>query len=78
MSPEQLIEQLKEQKKSIISDSSQLASVIDEILNKNKKAVEDFKKGKKESLGFLIGQVMQKTKGKADAKIVKKLLLEKL
>jgi aspartyl-tRNA(Asn)/glutamyl-tRNA(Gln) amidotransferase subunit B len=40
--------------------------------------VEDWKKGKKQSLGFLVGQVMKATQGKANPAIVNQLLLEKL
>jgi aspartyl-tRNA(Asn)/glutamyl-tRNA(Gln) amidotransferase subunit B len=76
--PKQLIKQLKTKKKSVIRDSSQLAIIVKEVIKKNKKAADDYNKGKKEAIGFLIGQIMQESKGRADAKIVKKLLLEKL
>ncbi|MCL0071952.1 hypothetical protein M1N51_01930, partial [Peptococcaceae bacterium] len=38
----------------------------------------DYKKGKTKAMGFLVGQVMKKTKGKANPKLVNKLLMEKL
>ena len=44
----------------------------------NKKAVEDYKKGKENAIMFLVGAVMREMKGKADANIVKKKLIEKL
>ena len=49
-----------------------------EVISKNQKAVEDFKKGKENALQFLIGQVMAETKNKANPKVVKNLLLKTL
>jgi len=40
--------------------------------------VSDFKKGKGKALGYLVGEVMKKTKGKANPELVNKLLKEKL
>jgi aspartyl-tRNA(Asn)/glutamyl-tRNA(Gln) amidotransferase subunit B len=51
---------------------------VEEVLGKNQKVVEDYKKGKTQSIGFLIGQVRKKAEGKADPKEVQKVLLEKL
>ena len=53
-------------------------TIVDEIIEKNPKAVEDYKKGKAESLKFLTGQVMAKTRGKANPQVVSQLLEEKL
>ncbi|MBI3030177.1 MAG: Asp-tRNA(Asn)/Glu-tRNA(Gln) amidotransferase subunit GatB [Candidatus Rokubacteria bacterium] len=61
-----------------VADTGALASVVDQILAANAHAVEDWKKGKKQSLGFLVGQVMKATQGKANPAIVNQLLLEKL
>ena len=41
-------------------------------------AVNDFRKGKEASIGFLIGQVQKEAKGQADANLTRRLLLEKL
>ncbi len=51
---------------------------IKETIKENEKAVNDYNNGKKEALKFLIGQVIRKTKGQADAKLVAKLLKEEL
>jgi aspartyl-tRNA(Asn)/glutamyl-tRNA(Gln) amidotransferase subunit B len=48
------------------------------VIAENAKAVEDYKAGKKESLNFLMGQVMRKMKGRAESSVVIKLLGEKL
>lgn len=58
----------------IISDSSKLKSVIQDIIKKNKKTVEDYKKGEAKAINFLIGQVMQATNKQADYQIVRKIL----
>ncbi len=61
-----------------ISDESEISRVVDEVLMENPKSIEDYKKGKTKAMGFLVGQVMKKTKGKANPKLVNKLLIEKL
>jgi len=63
------------------SDEDELEKIVDRSLEENAQAVEDVKDGGKKSkkaLGFLIGQVMKKTKGKANPKIVSKILHKKL
>jgi len=59
-------------------DTGDLESIIDKVLKDNPKAVEDFAKGKQESIGFLTGQVMRETKGQADPKTVNEILGKKL
>ncbi len=61
-----------------VADAGALAAVVEQVLAANAPAVEDWKKGKKQSLGFLVGQVMTSTGGKANPAIVNQLLLEKL
>ena len=61
-----------------ISDEGAIASVVDEMIAANPKSVEDFKAGKDKAIGFLVGQVMKATKGKANPDLVNKLLREKL
>ena len=69
--PSQIIE---EKKLSLISDKSELEKIIREVLSKNPKPVEDYKKGKETALQFLIGQVMAQTKGKASPELLDKIL----
>lgn len=61
-----------------ISDESAIEGIIDEAIANNPKSVEDYKAGKKKAIGFLVGQVMKATKGKANPQVVNKLLKEKL
>ncbi|AEF94578.1 Aspartyl/glutamyl-tRNA(Asn/Gln) amidotransferase subunit B [Desulfotomaculum nigrificans CO-1-SRB] len=61
-----------------ISDAGAIAAVVDEVIAANPKSVEDFRAGKEKAIGFLVGQVMRATKGKANPELVNKLLREKL
>jgi len=61
-----------------ITDTSAIESVIQEVLDTNPKVVEDYKSGKEKAFGFLVGQVMAKTRGQANPKVVNEVLREKL
>jgi aspartyl-tRNA(Asn)/glutamyl-tRNA(Gln) amidotransferase subunit B len=60
------------------SDLSAIGPVIDEVLEKFAEKVVEYKKGKKGLLSLFVGEVMKRTKGKADPKLTNELLLEKL
>ena len=61
-----------------ISDEGAILSMIDDILSKNEDKVEQYKSGKDKLFGFFVGQVMKASKGKADPKLVNKLLKKRL
>lgn len=61
-----------------ISDTGELERIIEEVLTNNPKSVEDYRAGKTKAMGFLVGQTMKATKGKANPEMVNKLLKEKL
>jgi aspartyl-tRNA(Asn)/glutamyl-tRNA(Gln) amidotransferase subunit B len=61
-----------------ISDEGAIKTIVDKVVEANPQSVEDFKAGKDRAIGFLVGQVMKETKGKANPGLVNKLLLEKL
>jgi aspartyl-tRNA(Asn)/glutamyl-tRNA(Gln) amidotransferase subunit B len=61
-----------------VSDDSELVPIIDAVLAANPEQVETFRGGKEGVLGFLVGQVMRETQGKADPRVVNRLLLERL
>ncbi|RJQ31354.1 MAG: Asp-tRNA(Asn)/Glu-tRNA(Gln) amidotransferase subunit GatB [Actinobacteria bacterium] len=61
-----------------ITDQSEIEKVVDMVLEENPQAVTDLKEGKDRALGFLVGQVMRLTKGKASPELVNKLLWEKI
>jgi len=61
-----------------ISDAGALGSVVDEVLAANPAAVADYRAGKAQALGFLVGQVMKATRGQANAKLAGETVLERL
>ncbi|MCI3923114.1 Asp-tRNA(Asn)/Glu-tRNA(Gln) amidotransferase subunit GatB [Paenibacillus sp. TRM 82003] len=74
-SPQTIVE---EQGLVQISDESAIAAVVDRIVGANPQSVADFKAGKEKAVGFLVGQVMKETKGKANPGLVNKLILDRL
>jgi aspartyl-tRNA(Asn)/glutamyl-tRNA(Gln) amidotransferase subunit B len=63
---------------SQISDEDALADVLEQVIAENPKPVEEYREGKDAVLGFLIGQVMKATRGKANPKLVAPMLREKI
>lgn len=61
-----------------ISDEGDIAGIVETVISDNKKEVEQYLAGKEKLFGFFVGQVMKATKGKANPKIVNKLLKERL
>jgi aspartyl-tRNA(Asn)/glutamyl-tRNA(Gln) amidotransferase subunit B len=59
-------------------DTDSISVWIDEVLTQNAAKVQEFKKGKKGLMGFFVGEVMKKSKGSADPKVLNSLLSEKL
>ena len=76
------IEQFLKKAKDLLvpkkTDEKALDTSIKHLIEVNKKAVEDYKNGKENAIMFLVGQVMREMKGKAEAKVVKEKLIEKL
>ncbi len=66
----------KIRKEKKISGKSEIEKIIKKVLNKNKKAVEDYKSGNQQALNFLIGQVMKESGKRADYKVVREILIE--
>jgi aspartyl-tRNA(Asn)/glutamyl-tRNA(Gln) amidotransferase subunit B len=60
------------------SDPGAVEKFIDEVLAANEKSVADYKAGKTNVMGFLVGQVMKASKGKADPQLVNALMKQKL
>ncbi|WP_159722898.1 Asp-tRNA(Asn)/Glu-tRNA(Gln) amidotransferase subunit GatB [Enterococcus sp. CSURQ0835] len=61
-----------------LSDPAQLLPLINDVLDQNEQSVNDFKNGKDRAVGFLVGQIMKATKGKANPGVVNKLLQAEL
>ena len=61
-----------------VSDEGAIAAAVDEVIAANAKAVADYKAGNARILGFLVGQVVKKLSGKANAEVVNRLLNERM
>ncbi|WP_144704417.1 Asp-tRNA(Asn)/Glu-tRNA(Gln) amidotransferase subunit GatB [Fictibacillus phosphorivorans] len=61
-----------------ISDEGAIREIVVKILDANEQSVADYKDGKEKAVGFLVGQVMKETKGKANPPLVNKLIVEEL
>jgi aspartyl-tRNA(Asn)/glutamyl-tRNA(Gln) amidotransferase subunit B len=61
-----------------IGDSSELESIVDEVIEAHPQFVEQFRGGKEGVINALVGQVMKRTQGRADARQVQELLRSKL
>lgn len=63
---------------SQITDEAQLRSEVGTVVREHAKVVEDYRAGKEKALGFLVGQVMKRTRGQASPEVVNRLLKEVL
>jgi len=69
---------VKEKGLKQVVDKDEIENIVEEVLKENAGAVEDIKKGKKNAFGFLMGQIMKKTKGKANPKLANEILNKRL
>lgn len=69
---------VKEQGLIQISDESELLKLVHQVIVDNQKSVEDYLSGKEKAIGFLVGQIMRLSKGKANPQIVNKLIIEEV
>lgn len=69
---------IEEKALSQVSDISALEAIADEVLAANEKSVNDYNNGKTNALGYLVGQCMKASKGKANPGIMKDIILNKL
>ncbi|MBQ8623515.1 MAG: Asp-tRNA(Asn)/Glu-tRNA(Gln) amidotransferase subunit GatB [Oscillospiraceae bacterium] len=69
---------IEEKSLSQVSDASALEAIADEVLAANEKSVNDYLGGKTNALGYLVGQCMKASKGKANPGIMKDIILKKL
>ncbi|UHA74741.1 Asp-tRNA(Asn)/Glu-tRNA(Gln) amidotransferase subunit GatB [Paenibacillus sp. 481] len=59
-----------------ISDEGAIKAIVEQIVANNPQSVEDYRAGKEKAIGFLVGQVMKETKGKANPGLVNQLLID--
>ncbi|HEY2491496.1 MAG TPA: Asp-tRNA(Asn)/Glu-tRNA(Gln) amidotransferase subunit GatB [Paenibacillus sp.] len=73
--PAQIVE---EQGLVQISDEGAILTIVEQVVAANPQSIEDYNAGKQKAIGFLVGQVMKESKGKANPALVNKLLVEVL
>ncbi|MCX7904514.1 MAG: Asp-tRNA(Asn)/Glu-tRNA(Gln) amidotransferase subunit GatB [Caloramator sp.] len=61
-----------------ITDEGAIRDIVNKVLDENPQSVADFKNGKTKAVGFIVGQVMKASKGKANPQMVNKLVEEEL
>ena len=61
-----------------ISDEGAIKEVVLKILEANAQSIADFKAGKDRALGFLVGQAMKETRGKANPQMLNKMFIEEM
>lgn len=61
-----------------VSDTSALEAIADEVLANNEKSITDYRNGKTNALGYLVGQCMKASKGKANPGMLKEIIIGKL
>ncbi len=73
--PETLVEKLG---LAQVSDEGAILAMINDVLSQNPQSIADYKAGKDKAMGFLVGQVMRVSKGKANPQMINKLLKDAL
>ena len=71
-------EVVKEKGLAQISDASALEEIVNTVLANNQKAVQDYKNGKTNVIGFLVGQCMRASKGSGNPGMLQKMIVEKI
>ena len=61
-----------------VSDEGELLSIVREIIGANPVQAADYRAGKTKLMGYFVGQLMQKTKGRANPKLANKLFSQEL
>ncbi len=69
---------IKEKGLEQISDSSAVEKIVDDVLSANEVSILDWQRGKDHALGYLVGQVMKNSHGKANPSLAKELILKKI
>ncbi len=73
--PEEIVEKFGFRQ---VSDTTELEKIVDKIISDNTSAVNNYKNGNKKSIGFLVGQAMKVSHGKANPKIIQELIRKRL
>lgn len=73
-----LNEIMKGRELGVIESEGDLRKIVEDVIKRNEKAVLDYKSGNEKAFHFIVGEVMKETKGRAEVKIVKKIVSELL
>ena len=74
VSPDEIIQKIKEKKSGKIDNQDELAKIAEEVIKENEQSVNAYKNGKETAIMALVGGMMRKTQGKADANKSKEVL----
>lgn len=74
LSPSDYLKQETEKSAGKISDETELKKIIEQVIGANEKSVADYKAGKQAAFGYLMGQVMKLSGGKADTRVASNIL----
>ena len=69
---------VKKYNMEVIEDDNLIDNLVMEVINENEKAIEDYHNGRTNMLDYLVGQVMKKSKGKANPVQAKEKMIEKI
>ena len=69
---------VKESGSSLISNEDELLKIIKTLIDNNPQGVEDYRNGKDRVVGFIVGQLMKQTQGKANPGVASKLIIQEL
>ncbi len=75
LTPKEIV---KKYNMEVLEDDNLIDSFIEEVVNENEKAITDYHNGRTNMLDYLVGQVMKKSKGKANPVMVKEKMIEKI
>jgi aspartyl-tRNA(Asn)/glutamyl-tRNA(Gln) amidotransferase subunit B len=69
---------VKEKGLTQVTNTGEIEKIVDDVISTNPQSVADFSAGKEKALGFLVGQIMKLSKGKANPQMANEILLKKL
>jgi aspartyl-tRNA(Asn)/glutamyl-tRNA(Gln) amidotransferase subunit B len=76
--PKDVVEHAQKQGFIQVSDQNELIKIVDQVLSENVQAANDVKNGEIKAIGFLVGQVMKASKGKANPSVAQELIKKQL
>ena len=69
---------VKEKGLTQVTDTGEIERIVDQVISANPQSVADFNAGKEKAIGFLVGQTMKLSKGKANPQMVNDIIIKKL